>query len=211
MNIKEPLQFQEKATNLQVRVTPQSPQKKKQPSNKRSSNYQKKQSTKNGPVFRKHCIYKYTHHNFYRFFLCILCPKFHPNRNWHQKRLKIDTFKAAPTISGGGRPASGAASSNICTSSNGTHQRWVRRERQKSLDESVGCPKKNELLFVESVFLVYTYSLKAKFSLERHVEDISFFSDLESYTCFTNDTKCTWVSNVWLHAINTIAVRTHKG
>lgn len=29
MNIKEPLQFQEKATNLQVRVTPQSPQKKK--------------------------------------------------------------------------------------------------------------------------------------------------------------------------------------
>lgn len=61
--------------------TPIPTKKKKQPSNKRSSNYQKKQSTKNGPVFRKHCIYKYTHHNFYRFFLCILCPKFHPNRN----------------------------------------------------------------------------------------------------------------------------------
>ena len=70
MNIKEPLQFQEKNNKSPSQGNTPIPTKKEQPSKKRSSNYHKKTTNKHVPVFREH-----THHHFYY----ASCPKFTKN------------------------------------------------------------------------------------------------------------------------------------
>ena len=65
---------------------------------------------------------------------------------------------------------------------------------------------KKEVLFVESVFIIYTdiwYIVWKQSFRSRDMLRLFFQVWSRRASCFTNDTKCTWVSNVWLYMLST--------